>query len=299
MLLKTLGTLTRVLTSGILLAVVTPIVAESWATRPPILPAYGLNPLTELGLAYEEVDFKAIDGLTLRGWFIPAMSADAPAIVYAHGAGRDQRSGLSIVPALHGAGYSVLLFSYRNHGHSDGDGRGITYGYRESQDVDSAVRFLRQVKHVPHIGAIGYSVGGSSVLLSAARNPNIEAVVAVAPFASALEVWAANRPMFLPRIALDWMRIVVEWSKGISFAAVRLTDRVRHIASRPLLLIFGSRDERIPLSQMQQLFDAAGSPKTLWLIEGETHDSIRTHGLETHMAGVVAFFDEAFSRPKR
>ncbi len=293
-LVKVLEILTAVLTHGIWLAVVIPIVAEGWATRPPIWPAHQFNPLTELGLAYEDTAFEAADGLTLRGWFIPAASANAPAIVYAHGAGRDQRSGLSIVPALHQAGYSVLLFSYRDHGCSDGDGRGITYGYHESQDVDSAVRFLCQVKQASHVGVIGYSVGGSSVLLSAARNPDIEAVVAVAPFADAMEIWMANRPAFLPHAVLNWMRMVVEWRKGISLAAVRLTDWIRQIAPRPLLLIQGSRDERIPLVQVQQLFAAAGQPKDLWLIEGETHESIYTRGLEARLTEVTAFFDRAF-----
>ncbi len=293
MLWRVLESLTALLTGSVLLAVLIPVVAESWATRPAILPRSGLNPQIDLGLAYEDIAFHATDGLTLRGWFIPAVSAHAPALVYAHGAGRDQRSGLPIVPALHQAGYDVLLFSYRDHGHSDGDGRGMTYGYRESQDIDSAVLFLRQRKRACHVGVIGYSVGASSALLSAARNPDIEAVVAVAPFASALEVWAANRPAFFPPLALDWTRRVVEWRKGISLTAMDLGRLIPRIAPRPLLLVHGTHDERIPLSQVQRLFTAAGQPKSLWLIPNATHGSVRTYGLETRMAEVIAFFDEA------
>jgi len=296
LLLKVLEILAAVLNSGVLLAVVIPIAAEAWATRPPTVPHYNLNPLTELGLEYEEVAFQAVDGLTLRGWFIPATSTDAPAIIYAHGTGRDQQSGLSLVPALHQAGYSVLLFSYRDHGYSDADGRGITYGYRESQDLDSAVGFLRQMKRVSHIGVIGYSMGASSALWSASRNADIAAVVAVAPFASALEVWNANRPAFLPRPVLDWIRTLVEWHKGINLASVNLVDLVGHIAPRPLLLIQGSHDEHIPLSHAQRLFAAAGQPKALWIFAGETHNSIRTHALEKNLTDVIAFFDHAFQR---
>ncbi|MGQ9492203.1 MAG: alpha/beta hydrolase [Anaerolineae bacterium] len=288
------GALTALLTSSVLLAVVFPVIAESWATRPPFPPTSSVNPLTAFGLAYQEVAFRAADGLTLRGWLIPAKSPDAPAIVYAHGAGQDQRSGLSLVPPLHQAGYTVLLFSYRGHGYSDSDGCGITYGYRESQDIDSAVRFLQQTKRVLRVGVIGYSIGASSALLSAARNPGIQAVLVVAPFASPWEVWMANRPAFLPRFVFDWIRRVVEWHKGISLSAMDLTTLVTCIAPRPLLLVHGSSDERIPLVQVQRLFAAADQPKSLWLIEGETHGSIRSHGLEANIAEIIRFFDEAF-----
>ncbi len=284
--LNVFGALTAFLTSGILLAVVFPVVAEGLATRPPFPLASNSNPLAVLGLAYEEVSFPAADGLTLRGWLIPA-------VVYAHGAGQDQRSGLSLVPALHKAGYTVLLFSYRDHGYSDGDGRGITYGLREGQDIDSATRFLRQTKRIPKIGVIGYSIGASSALLSAACNPDIQVVVAVAPFASAREVWAANRPSFLPSFVLNWIRRVVEWHKGISLAKIELTQLVSRIAPRPLLLVHGGQDERIPVSQVEELFAAAGPPKALWLLDGETHGSIRSHGLEAHIDRVISFLDEA------
>ncbi|MGC8787585.1 MAG: alpha/beta hydrolase, partial [Anaerolineae bacterium] len=131
-------------------------------------------------------------------------------------------------------------------------------------------------------------------LLSAARNPDIQAVVAVAPFASAREVWMANRPSFLPYFVLDWIRRVVEWHKDIDMAAIDVTQLVSHIAPRPLLLVHGNCDERIPLAQVEQLFAAAGQPKALWLIGGETHGSIRSHGLEANMERVIRFLDEAF-----
>ncbi len=295
MLLMALGALAAVLTSGFLLAIVVPIVAESWATRPQTCPRNAESPWSQLGLIHEEVAFPAADGLTLRGWLIPAQSAPAPVIVYAHGAGRDLRSGLSIVPALHQAGYHALLFSYRDCGHSDRHGRGLTYGHGESEDLDSAVSFLHQAKGVQDIGVIGYSVGATSALLSAARNPHIGAIVAVAPF-KPTEIWAANRPTLVPPSVLAWMQRMVEWRKGISLAAIDLTKMMPQISPRPILLIHGSHDERIPLSQVRELFAAAGRPKALWVIHGETHGSIRNHGLEMHLIEVIRFFDQAFGR---
>ncbi|MCR4406575.1 MAG: alpha/beta fold hydrolase [Anaerolineae bacterium] len=295
MFLRVLKVVTVTLAGGAFLLTGAPLIAEKWATRPPAFPTRDVNPLTELGLPFEEVVFPAEDGRLLRGWFIPApaSSRDAPAILYAHGSGRDQRSGLSLVPPLHRAGYHVLLFSYRGFGQSEGDGRGLTYGVGESQDVDSAVHFLREERGVRNVGAIGYSVGAVSVILSAARNQDIGAVVAVAPFASVAEVWTANRPPLLPPFVLDWTLRLVEWHKGFSRAEACAVDVVGRIAPRPLLLIYGTNDGHIPLGHAQQMLTAAGQPSTLWLVEGETHDSIRTHALEALLPEVINIFGAA------
>lgn len=295
MFLRALKVLTVTLAGGTLLLASAPLIAEKWATRPPAFPAQDVNPLTELGLPFEEVVFPAEDGRLLRGWFIPAPASnrDAPAILYAHGSGRDQRSGLSLVPTLHRAGYHVLLFSYRGFGQSEGDGRGLTYGVGESRDVDSAVRFLREERGVRDVGAIGYSVGAVSVILSAARNQDIGAVVAVAPFASVAEVWTANRPALLPPLVLDWTLRLVEWHKGFSRTEACAVDVVGLIAPRPLLLMYGTNDAHVPLSHARQMLAAAGRHSTLWLVEGETHDSIRTRALEERLPEVVNFFDTA------
>ena len=291
--LKALRIAMSALAGGSLLPVAAMLVSEMWATRAPTFPQESDDPLTELNLPFERVAFPAADGLTLHGWFIPTDQPDAPAILYAHGSGRDQRSGLPLVPTLHQAGYNVLLFSYRGFGLSDGNSRGLTYGYGESQDVDSAVDFLHRVKDIRRIGAIGYSVGAVSVILSAARNPHIEAVLAIAPFARVSEVWTSNRPPLLPSFVLDLMLRLVEWRKGFSRADICPVEVIGRIAPRPLLVIHGKDDRRITEIQVRRLFAAAREPKALWLVDGASHGSIRTPVLDELAPDVIAFLDAA------
>jgi aryl-alcohol dehydrogenase-like predicted oxidoreductase len=110
--------------------------ADSFArqTRAPILHAP-----SEHGLDYEAVSFPALDGVPLEGWFIPADGSDR-LIIANHPMGFS-RSGLpahlepwrsiwhpsgndfdvDLVPdlkILHNAGYNVLAYDLRNHGHS-------------------------------------------------------------------------------------------------------------------------------------------------------------------------------------
>ena len=131
-----------------LLTVAGSVLGEIVATMPPLFRAGDVDALVRAGIQYEEVAFPTGDGLTLRGWFFPAEEPDAPAVLYAPGTAHDQRSGLSLVPAFHAAGYHVLLFSYRGHAQSDGTRWGFTYGDAESRDLDAAVRFLRGEKEI-------------------------------------------------------------------------------------------------------------------------------------------------------
>jgi len=283
-----------VVAGATLLTFVGPVVGEAIATFPPLFPREIPNPQTELGLPYEDVVFPTTEGLMLRGWFIPADKPDAPAVLYAPATGHDQRSGISLVSSFHQAGYHVLLFSYRGHAQSDGGWGRFTYGDAESRDVDAAVTFLRDTKGVDHIAVLGHSVGAVSAILSAARNPGIGAVVAVAPFACVNEVWQTNRPSVVPAFVLKWTLWVVEKTRGFDRDDICPLDVVEQIAPRPLLVIHGTEDQRITEEQVRRLFDAAQKPKSLWLVDGATHSGIRTPVLDALAPDVISFLDAAW-----
>lgn len=282
-----------VLAGTALLALVGPLVGETIATLPPSFPRSTAGPLDVLGLPYEEVSFPSTDSLVLRGWFLPAERADAPAMIYAPATAHDQRSGLSLVPAFHRAGYHVLLFSYRGHALSDGKRGGFTYGAAESRDVDAAVRFLHETKGIDQIGVVGHSVGAVSAILSAARNPLVDAVVAVAPFTSVSDIWYTSRPKLVPPFLLDWALWAAEKRRGFDREQVCPLEVVDQVAPRPLLIIHGTKDRRITEEQIRRLFATAQAPKTLWLVEGASHSQVRTPVLENMSADLIAFLDAA------
>jgi pimeloyl-ACP methyl ester carboxylesterase len=148
----------------------------------------------EVGLAYEEIGFDATDGVRLGGWFIPSGATTGPAVVFVHGwlwnrlgnvEGQvpvDDKSVdfLPATRALHDAGYHILLFDLRNHGES-GYKLPITYGLRESNDVQGALSYLRRRADVDNdrIGILGCSMGANAALYGAAASPPVKAILAV------------------------------------------------------------------------------------------------------------------------
>jgi dipeptidyl aminopeptidase/acylaminoacyl peptidase len=190
-----------------------------------------------------------------------------------------------------------LLFSYRGHGSSDGNPFGFTYGALESEDVDAAVKYLTETRGIKRIGAIGHSAGAVSIILSAARNTDIGAIVAASPYNSIEEIWETNRPTLLPKSVLDFSMWISELRKGFTRSEIRPEDVIAQISPRPILLIHGSDDKRITSEQARRMFAFAQQPKRMWIVEGAGHAEVREPVLDYLIQDLIDFFDTAFQHP--
>lgn len=265
------------------------MIGEMVATTSPLSLSY---PRKYDNLVYEEVSFPTTDGLTLRGWFFPTANPHAPAVLYAPATAKDQRQGLSLVAPLHEAGYQVLLFSYRGSGRSDGNRFAFSYGARESLDIDAAVSYLSDTRGIRQIGAVGHSAGAVSIILSAARNPGIGAVVAAAPYTSLEDIWQDNQPTLYPTELYAQAQSMFQLRKGFSKTEVRPIEAIAAISPRPVMLVFGREDKRIPEDQALRLYAAAGDPKEIVWIPGASHAEVRSPGLDDLAPEIIRFFDE-------
>jgi fermentation-respiration switch protein FrsA (DUF1100 family) len=235
------------------------------------------DPLTDCGLAYEEVAFPTQNQATIRGWFVPAAAATTSAVVVVHGAWMDRRNFLNRLPMLHRAGYPVLLFDCREHGLSDGTQRGCSLGHREHQDVMAAVRYLKTQRGFAHVGVLGTSQGAASAILAAAQDDSIDAVIAESTFARLRSRHVS--PFGTTRTPgwLSWLIVVaLEWRLRIVKPVYPL-DVVARLAPRPLLLIHGEADPLFAPHHAQQLYDKAHEPKALWLVPAAGHDGVSHH----------------------
>jgi len=150
-----------------------------------------------VGLEYEDVRFESVDGLDLRGWFIPSgLSAPGPVVVFIHGwlwnrlgnlGGQVPIADMDVeflpaTRALHDAGYHVLLFDLRNHGESARKVP-VTYGPNEALDYRGALTYLRSRADVDpaRIGALGCSMGANTALYGTPDAQPVKAILAIQP----------------------------------------------------------------------------------------------------------------------
>lgn len=247
------------------------------------------DPGRDFGYAFEEVSFAAVDGSTLRGWLVPGADGAQVAVATVHGAGADRRDFLRHLPLLHEAGYPVLLFDCREHGISDGAARGVSLGIREHRDVSSAVDYLKRGHGFPRVAVLGTSQGGASVILAAAADPSIDAVIAENPFTRISDlVRDSQQAAGAPRWLLDAVSSLAVWRMGGAGLPAPI-DAVSRIAPRPLLLMHGTEDRVIPINHSRRLHERAGQPVELWVVPGASHARLVNLDADAWRERVVGF----------
>lgn len=145
----------------------------------------------DYGMEYEKIEFKASDGVTIRGWLIPGDQNKL--IVMTHVGGLTKYGStvayknitklynkeiqfLNTAKNLHNQGYWVLMFDFRNHGESDASlNKGIAgVGLEEYKDVVAAMNYIQKredLKMMP-IGFVSFCMGANSTIIAMSKVPN-------------------------------------------------------------------------------------------------------------------------------
>jgi dipeptidyl aminopeptidase/acylaminoacyl peptidase len=268
-------------------------------THPPRYPLH--IPPSTYRAAYEDATFETSDGITLKGWLIkpPEEKPGMPAIIICHGLGANRSDFTDLAVFLARRGYFVLTFDFRAHGASVGSRSSL--GYFEQKDVEAAIAFLTVHPRIDRnrIGIFGFSLGGSTAILTAARTGKFAAVAADSAFTSLRD--QAHRaitgfyhlPSF-PFVNLSILAYELYFQtavKNISPESV-----IGRIAPVPLFIIAGEGDEMIPAENGRRLFRAAQEPKELWVIPVGGHGGTIAAAGEEYNKRVGAFFDKRLQR---
>lgn len=212
----------------------------------------------ELGRPFENVLFRAGDGVELHGWFFPADTNSARAhlaVLLCHGNAGNIGHRLEACATWLAAGVNVFVFDYRGYGRSQG--RPSEEGtYRDAQ---AAYQWLRQKGFAgTNIVAFGESLGGGVAAELAAREP-VGGLVLQSTFTSIPDVGAELFP-WLP----------VRW-----FGRIRYDTRSKLPGLRvPVLVMHSPADELVGIHHGRANFAAANEPKLFWELRGDHNDAL-------------------------
>jgi fermentation-respiration switch protein FrsA (DUF1100 family) len=256
---------------------------------------------TTAGLPVRDVRFTASDGVHLAGW-LALRSPDAPTIILVHGFKGSRVGMLAYARYLYAAGYNVLLYDSRGCGQSDDWKIGL--GATETDDLIGATRYLTELSDlkVKRFGALGVSLGAGTVLLAAARESSLAAVVADSAWAD--EQSQLDRmggipigPLAVP--VLPYEPALVNALIGADLSATRPLAVVGAIAPRAVMFIHSADDTNIttPLSGEQALYAAAGSPKVEWVAPSGGHAGVLNAHLDEYQRRTLDFFRAYLGSP--
>jgi fermentation-respiration switch protein FrsA (DUF1100 family) len=246
--------------------------------------------LKESNIPYREIELTAEDGVKLSAWYTPPQPAlsggegNGAVILVAHGHGAYKQE--DIYALLAGHGYGVIAWDFRAHGESGG---GFTsLGYYEVMDAKAALDFVLSQPDVKHIGAWGGSMGAVTMIRAAAKYPQIEALVSDSAFSTLPDELNIRVPY---PVLNPLIRFFAEQQTGLDLDLVRPVDDIRRISPRPVLIIQSSNDRMVPLDSALRLYENAGKPKELWIVDKANHLSIYARYPETYEEKVLGFFE--------
>ena len=259
-------------------------IADS-VTKPGDSPVFG-NP-KEFGLDYEDVTFKASDGVNLSGWLVKG-NADK-VIIFSHFGIQSSRSGytpkgkgltkpynkkieyLNTVKHLVKDGYTVLMYDLRNHGKSDlGTIPWIAGGVEEYKDVLAAVNYITTHKDYKNskIGLLSYCMSAVSttnaygIEIGLQENKNIKALIANQPIVITDFIKGYGFPDFMVRKANEY-----NMKRGGVDLSTSCLSKVKEITV-PTLLVQAKGDPWANLDWIKEFYNELQVEKEMYWIKG-------------------------------
>jgi pimeloyl-ACP methyl ester carboxylesterase len=223
------------------------------------------------------------EAVKLHALWLPQPDANAPLLLYLHGARWDVRSSAFRMRRMHELGFAVLGVDYRGFGQSTDTLPSETLA---AEDAHAAWDWLgAQHPGLPRY-IFGHSLGSAIAVQLASQIDDESGVLVEGSFTSLPAVVSSFKWGWLPVGPLITQR----------FDAA---SRVEYIGS-PLLVVHGGRDTLIAPELGRALYDKALPPKRFELVDGGSHHNTNTVGQPQYREAIAELFgigpDSARSR---
>jgi alpha-beta hydrolase superfamily lysophospholipase len=222
--------------------------------------------------SYEEHWIAAGDR-QLNAWWMKADDANAPVMLYLHGARWNLTGSVSRIERWRKLGFSVLAVDYRGFGKSSGSAPTEAFAY---DDAVAAWDYLAKLAPGKPRYIVGHSLGGAIAVELARRRPDAAGLVLEATFTSVRDMVDQSPWGFLP-VGL----ILTQ-----KFDALSKIGEVK----MPVLVTHGTRDSIVPFAMGERLYDAARAPKKFIKVEGAGHHNLSGAAFDEYRKALQELF---------
>ena len=213
--------------------------------------------------------------------YLPGEQASYPTVCVCHGIPAhppdpSDRGYPLLAERICREGFAAFIFNFRGCRASEGNLDILGW----TRDLGAAIDYLCTVPEVDRsrLALLSFSGGAAVSVCVAAQDKRVSYVVTCACLAAFTELAEARTE---PQSTADHFRSIgairdkdfppsiEEWFNG--FKQVSPIKYVADIAPRPLLLVHGNQDETVEVSHAYKLYDRAGEPKQMIIIDGAGH----------------------------
>ncbi|MES2957330.1 MAG: alpha/beta fold hydrolase [Pseudomonadota bacterium] len=209
----------------------------------------------------------------LHALWLAQPRADAPVLLYLHGARWDVRSSAHRMRRMHELGFAVLGIDYRGFGQSTPALPSETLAH---EDALAAWQWLAARHPQSKRYLFGHSLGGAIAVRLAGEVDDAAGLIVEGGFTSIPDVVETMKWGWLPVAPLITQR----------FDAGAQIERVK----APLLVVHGSEDRLIQPTLGRALYERARAPKRFVLVDGGTHHNTNAVGHAAYRDAVAELF---------
>ncbi len=234
---------------------------------------------SDIGLEYEDVEFRNVLGHRLHGWWLPHPEARFT-LLFCHGNGGNISHRLESFRIFHSLGLNIFIFDYSGYGRSSG----TPSEEATREDARAAWKWLHKEREIApeQVVVFGRSLGGGvGAKLARDMYENGQA-----PAGLVLESTFTS--------LVDMGRRLYPWLPVKALARFRYeSDRHLHPLRIPALFIHSPQDDIVPYELGRRLYEGYGGPKEFLEISGnhnsgfETSGAVYVDGLDNYLASLV------------
>ncbi len=206
-------------------------------------------------------------------WLPQEDNADAPVLLYLHGARWNVTGSAGRMKRMHALGFAVLGVDYRGFGKSSDTLPSESMAY---EDARAAWDWLRREVPAAQRYVFGHSLGGAIAVHLATEVDDAAGLIVEGGFTSIPDVFASMRFGWLPLGGLITQR----------FDAASRIGKVKV----PVLVVHGSADQLIQPAIGRALYERAPEPKRFVLVEGGSHHNTNAIGQSKYREALRELF---------
>lgn len=250
----------------------------------------------DYGLDFKDMEFTASDGVSIKAWLIPGSLNKLIIITHVGGLTKygstikfrsisklynKEVEFLKTAQHLHGKGYWVLMFDFRNHGQSDAgpNGRKSGIGLEEFKDVAAAMDFIhnREDTRGMDTGFVSFCMGANSTIIAMSKEPavfeKVKCLMAIQPISMEVFVKTYMQKLFTPfgaRLVFPMVKRFVNLRSRHPLESMSPYQYVKDIKV-PTLYVQARNDPWTELSDIQSFYNNTPGPKEFYWIEDTKH----------------------------
>lgn len=221
-----------------------------------------------------------LEGFNLVGEVYIPQQQPCPALCLCHGIPRgipdpNDRGYPFLAERFSKAGFLTLIFNFRGTGDSGGNFDILGW----TRDLETVLEYIYNMKEVDKdkISLIGFSGGAAVSAYVASEDPRVSSLVLCscpAEFRLVTDVTRAKSMIeHFRHVGIirnnNFPPSVDEWLD--SFSQLSPINRIAKISPRPLLIVHGAEDDVVDPQDAWVLYNSAGEPKDILIIEGAGH----------------------------